>query len=81
MEVNKLKSTIWKAIVLLYTKRLNSPTSIEQAQIDQLRKSFLSLPEANEAVSSEAGSFWNRNLNRLRMMAQTEDPRQFLRGI
>lgn len=78
MVVEKLKKGVHK-IVSMRQKVLSHPTQSEQLQIHQLRKDFRLLPDADESVRSEAGSVWNKNLNRLKKYVLEMDPRAFLR--
>jgi len=79
MIVQKIKSIAWKIFMQLFEKPLTNPSEKEQEQIEQLRRIFLSFPDADENATSEAEREWNININRLKNKVMSEDPREFLR--
>lgn len=79
MIFRKFKSLAWKMFLYLHDKLPKKPTDVEQKRINQLRSAFLTLPEADETVSSDAERIWSENLNRLRERVINSDPRLFLR--
>lgn len=79
MMMRKCKAVAWKIFLWFFDRRLREPNDNEFKQLTQLRNIFLTLPDADETVSSEAERAWNRNLNCLKYKVINTDAREFLR--
>lgn len=68
-----------KPLYMKYYKKLEHPTLREQELIEDLNKTFQKLPYEEVADCSQSETIWKKNINTLRELVLTENPRKFLR--
>jgi hypothetical protein len=68
-----------KPLYIKYYKPLKRPTYEEQELIENLKKAFKDLPHENVKEYSHPERIWKQNMNHLRELVLTGNPREFLR--
>ena len=62
-----------------YYKPFGPPTLREQKLIDDLKNTFKKLSNENATGYSHPERIWKQNMNKLRELVLTDNPREFLR--
>lgn len=73
------RNMIRKLVRAIFDTRLPTPSNFEKGFLLELQQSFQQLPVRDVTTLSRAENAWRGNMNRLRELVLSQDPREFLR--